>query len=310
MDQTIDRSTDLSQPLDRLGADETLKANSDQLRGTIEKSLADPITGSVTPSDAKLMKFQGIYQQDDRDLRDERRRKKLEPAYQFMIRVRLGGGVCQPGQWLQLDDMARRYADGSLRLTTRQTFQFHGVLKRNLKTSIQEINAALLDTIAACGDDLRGIMCSVNPHLSGLHAEVYEISKATSNHMIPRMAGYHEIWLDKERVASSAPEEPFYGRQYMPRKFKIGFVLPPSNDIDVYAQDLGFIAIADGEKLHGFNVAIGGGMGNTDNAPETYPRLADVIGYVPKDKVIAVSEAVMSVQRDYGDRLDRAHARV
>jgi sulfite reductase (NADPH) hemoprotein beta-component len=310
MNEQVDRSRDLSQPLDRLGPDETLKANSDQLRGTIKQSLADPITGSVVPSDTKLMKFHGIYQQDDRDLRDERRRQKLEPAYQFMIRVRLAGGVCQPAQWLQLDDIARRYADGTLRLTTRQTFQFHGVLKHSLKPSIQAMHTALLDTIAACGDDLRGIMCSVNPHLSDLHAEVYEIAKATSNHAIPRMPSYHEIWLDKERVATSQPEEPFYGRQYMPRKFKIGFVLPPSNDIDVYAQDLGFIAIAgpDG-RLKGFNIAIGGGMGRTDNAPETYPRLADVIGFVPKDKVIAATDAVMSVQRDYGDRVDRTHAR-
>ena len=310
MNEQVDRSRDLSQPLDRLGPDETLKASSDQLRGTIKQSLADPITGSVVPPDTKLMKFHGIYQQDDRDLRDERRRQKLEPAYQFMIRVRLAGGVCQTSQWLQLDDIARNHADGTLRLTTRLTFQFHGVLKHNLKPSIQAMHSALLDTIAACGDDLRGIMCSVNPHLSELHAEVYEIAKATSNHAIPRMPAYHEIWLDKERVATSQPEEPFYGRQYMPRKFKIGFVLPPSNDIDVYAQDLGFIAVAgpDGQ-LEGFNIAIGGGMGRTDNAPETYPRLADVIGFIPKGKTIAATDAVMSVQRDYGDRVERAHAR-
>jgi sulfite reductase (NADPH) hemoprotein beta-component len=309
LNKPVDRSRDLSQPLDRLGPDETLKATSDQLRGTIEASLADPITGSVLPSDNKLMKFHGIYMQDDRDLRDERRRQKLEPAYQFMIRVRLAGGVCTPRQWLELDNIARSHADGTLRLTTRQTFQFHGVLKGALKPSIQAMHSVLLDTVAACGDDARGVMCSVNPHRSAVHAEVYRIAKAASDHAIPRMPAYHEIWLGKERVASSHGEEPFYGRQYMPRKFKIGFVMPPSNDIDVYTQDLGFIAITGPDGLEGFNVTIGGGMGRTDNAPETYPRLADLIGFVPADKVIAVTDAVMSVQRDYGDRVDRARAR-
>ncbi|MGN6548345.1 MAG: NADPH-dependent assimilatory sulfite reductase hemoprotein subunit [Pararhizobium sp.] len=309
MNKPVDRSRDLSQPLDRLGPDETLKATSDQLRGTIAESLAEPLTGAVAASDNKLMKFHGMYQQDDRDLRDERRRQKLEPAYQFMIRVRLAGGVCTPEQWLQLDEIGRNYADGTLRLTTRQTFQFHGVLKHNLRPSIQAMHETLLDTIAACGDDLRGIMAAVNPHLSAVHAEVYAIAKATSNHAIPRMPAYHEIWLGKERVASSAPEEPFYGKQYMPRKFKIGFVVPPSNDIDVYTQDLGFIAITGPKGLEGFNITIGGGMGRTDNEPETYPRLGDVIGYVAKDKVIAATDAIMSVQRDYGDRVERKHAR-
>lgn len=309
LNKPVDRSRDLSQPLERLGPDETLKATSDQLRGTIEESLADPITGGVLFSDNKLMKFHGIYQQDDRDLRDERRRQKLEPAYQFMIRVRLPGGVCTPERWLRLDEIGRRYADGTLRLTTRQTFQFHGVLKGNLKRSIQAMHSVLLDTIAACGDDARGVMCSVNPHRSAIHAEVYRIAKAASDHAIPRMPAYHEIWLGKERVAGSGPEEPFYGKQYMPRKFKIGFVMPPSNDIDIYTQDLGFIAIAGPEGLEGFNVTIGGGMGRTDGAPETFPRLADVIGFIPVDKVNETCDAVMAVQRDYGDRVDRARAR-
>lgn len=309
MNKPVDRSRDLSRPLEQLGPDETLKARSDHLRGTIEQSLADPITGSVLAADNKLMKFHGIYQQDDRDLRDERRRQKLEPAYQFMIRVRLAGGVCTPAQWLRLDDIARTHANGTLRLTTRQTFQFHGVLKGSLKPSIQAMQAALLDTIAACGDDARGVMCSVNPHLSAVHSKVYRIAKETSDHAIPRMPAWHEIWLGKERMTSSQLEEPFYGKQYMPRKFKIGFVMPPSNDIDVYTQDLGFIAIIGPEGLEGFNVAIGGGMGRTDNEPKTYPRLADVVGFVPKDKAVDAALAVMSVQRDYGDRVDRAHAR-
>jgi sulfite reductase (NADPH) hemoprotein beta-component len=304
-----DRSGDISQPLERLSPDETLKAESDQLRGTIALSLLDRITGAVTANDTKLMKFQGIYQQDDRDLRDERRRQRLEPAYQFMVRVRLAGGVCMPEQWLKLDALARRHGSGSLRLTTRQTFQFHWVLKHDLRTVIQGLHDVLLDTVSACGDDARGVMCSVHPQLSALHAEVYGLAKSASDHAIPRMPAYHEIWYGDQRVATSEPEEPFYGRTYMPRKFKIGFVMPPVNDIDIYTQDLGFIAIADTNGLAGFNVAIGGGMGRTDQAPATYPRLADVIGFVPKDKIFAVVDAVMAVQRDYGNRANRARAR-
>ena len=305
----VDRSTDLSQPLDKLGPDETLKAQSDQLRGTIALGLLDRISGSVSPGDTKLMKFQGIYQQDDRDLRDERRRQRLEQAYQFMVRVRLPGGVCTTEQWLKVDELARQHGGDTLRLTTRQTFQFHWVLKDSLRPLIQGLHEVLLDTIAACGDDSRGVMCSVNPELSALHAEVAALAKVSSDRAIPRMRAYHEIWYGEQRIASSEPEEPFYGKQYMPRKFKIGFALPPVNDIDVYAQDLGYIGIVEGGELVGFNVAIGGGMGRTDRAPTTYPRLASVIGFVAKDKVLAVNEAVMAVQRDYGNRLDRARAR-
>jgi sulfite reductase (NADPH) hemoprotein beta-component len=304
-----DRSRDVSQPLDKLGPDETLKANSDYLRGTIKQSLADEITSAVAASDAKLMKFFGIYQQDDRDIRDERRRQKLESAFSFMARVRLPGGVCSPGQWLKLDELARNYAGDTLRLTTRQTFQFHRVMKHDLRTLIQGLRDVLLDTKAACGDDTRGVMCTVNPDLSKLHAEVYALAKRASDHAVHRTGAYKEIWYGAEREETDGPEEPFYGRTYMPRKFKIGFAIPPSNDIDVYGQDLGFIAIARRGKLKGFNVAIGGGLGRTDQSPKTYPRLASVIGYIDADKLFPTIDAVMSVQRDYGDRLDRLHAR-
>ena len=304
-----DRSRDVSQPLDKLGPDETLKANSDYLRGTIKQSLADEITSAVTASDAKLMKFFGIYQQDDRDIRDERRRQKLESAFSFMARVRLPGGVCTPGQWLKLDDLARNYAGDTLRLTTRQTFQFHRVMKHDLRTLMQGLRDVLLDTKAACGDDTRGVMSTVNPDLSKLHAEIYALAKQASDHAVHRTGAYKEIWYGAEREETDAPEEPFYGRTYMPRKFKIGFAIPPSNDIDVYGQDLGFIAIAHRGKLKGFNVAIGGGLGRTDQSPKTYPRLASVIGYIDADKLFPTIDAVMSVQRDYGDRLDRLHAR-
>jgi sulfite reductase (NADPH) hemoprotein beta-component len=310
MTSSVDRSHDLSQPLDRLSPDERMKYESNYLRGTIAEGLLDRITGAVpSDDDVKLMKFHGIYQQDDRDIRDERRRQKLEPAYQFMIRVRLPGGVCTPAQWLKLDELARDHGGETLRLTTRQTFQFHWVLKDSLRPIIQGLHETLLDTIAACGDDSRGVMSTVDPQSSRFHAEVAAMAKRVSDHVIPKTRAYHEIWYGDERVASSEPEEPFYGRTYMPRKFKIGFALPPSNDIDVYAQDLGFIAIGGSKGLEGFNVVIGGGMGRTDQAPETYPRLASLIGFIPVDRLLACVDGVMAVQRDYGDRKDRMHAR-
>jgi sulfite reductase (NADPH) hemoprotein beta-component len=287
-----------------------MKADSAYLRGGIDEGLLDRITGALpSADDVKLMKFHGIYQQDDRSLRDERRRQRLEPAYQFMVRVRLPGGVCTPAQWLKLDALARAHGGGTLRMTTRQTFQFHWVLKRDLKPLIRGLHEALLDTIAACGDDSRGVMCTADPAASELRAEVAALSKRVSDHVIPKTRAYHEIWYGQERVATSAPEEPFYGPTYMPRKFKIGFVIPPSNDIDVYTQDLGYVAIAGANGLEGFNVVIGGGMGRTDQAPATYPRLADLIGFIPANRLMATTEAVMSVQRDYGDRLDRQRAR-
>lgn len=306
----IDRSRDLSQPLEKLNPNETLKANSRFLRGTIVESLQDPITGAVSEDDTKLLKFHGIYQQDDRDLRDERRQQKLEPAFQFMVRVRLPGGVCTPRQWQALDELANRYADGGLRLTTRQTFQFHGVLKRHLRPLIQGLREAGLDTVAACGDDNRGVMCAVNPHLSKLHKQLHELARETSTLLRPRTGAYPEIWYGEEPcVAAPEAEEPLYGPTYLPRKFKIGFAVPPVNDIDVFTQDLGFIAIHDGEELLGFNVSVGGGMGRQDNNDKTYPRLGDVIGFIQADKVLKTAETVMCIQRDFGDRADRQHAR-
>ncbi|MBN9463559.1 MAG: assimilatory sulfite reductase (NADPH) hemoprotein subunit [Burkholderiales bacterium] len=305
----VDRSCDLSQPLEKLHPDERMKAESNYLRGTIADSLLDPLTGAVTQTDAKLMKFHGIYQQDDRDLREERRRQKLEPDYQFMIRVRLAGGVCTPAQWLKLAGLALRHGNATLRLTTRQTFQFHGVLKGSLKPTLAGLHEALLDTIAACGDDTRGVMSSVNPHLSALHREVHELARRTSNEVIPVQRAYHEIWLDGEKVVSSEPEEPMYGPTYLPRKFKFGFAIPPLNDIDVYTQDVGFVAMAEGETLSGFDLTVGGGMGRTDRAPHTYPRLGDLIGYFPKDRLSEVALAIVTIQRDFGNRADRSRAR-
>lgn len=304
-------SHDDSVNLDQLDPMERIKYHSDYLRGTIVEGLADEPTGAIAESDTKLLKFHGSYMQDDRDLRAERSKQKLEPAYQFMIRLRMPGGVSTPTQWRQLDDIADRYANGTLRITTRQTFQYHGVIKRDLKTTMQRINATLLDTIAACGDVNRNVNCGANPYLSSLHREVWEWSKRISEHLLPRTRAYHEIWLDGDKVAGSGDDEPLYGTRYLPRKFKVAIAVPPMNDVDLYANDLGFIAIVDDDgNLAGFNVTVGGGMGMTHGEPATYPRVADIMGFCTPDQVLDVAWQVVAVQRDWGDRVNRKHARL
>jgi sulfite reductase (NADPH) hemoprotein beta-component len=304
------RRFDVSAPLEALHSNERLKHDSRYLRGTLETSLADPVTGAVEPDDALLTKFFGIYQQDDRDLREERRRAKLEPRYQFMVRVRLPGGVCTPAQWLQLDRLSQQNADGTLRLTTRQTFQFHGIRKRNLRRHIQGLDAAGLDTVAACGDDNRNVICTANPLLTPAHAEVSELARRIGAHLLPRTGAYRETFLGAAPAAGRPTgEEPLYGTTYLPRKFKIALAVPPSNDIDVFAHDLGLIAIVEDARIVGYNVCVGGGMGMTHNVPATFPRLSDVIGMCAPEEVVAVAEHTMCIQRDYGNRKDRAHAR-
>jgi sulfite reductase (NADPH) hemoprotein beta-component len=304
-----DRRYDVSRPLEELHPNERLKHDSCYLRGTLVDSLADRVTGAIDDSDTKLTKFFGIYQQDDRDIREERRLARLEPLYQFMVRVRMPGGVCTPAQWLALDAQARATANGTLRLTTRQTFQFHGVLKHNLRRHIQGIVAAGLDTIAACGDDNRNVICTSNPLLSRAHAEAAATARKLSNHLMPRTGAYREIFLEQPSNATSADEEPLYGRTYLPRKFKIAIAIPPQNDVDVFAHDLGLIAIVEAGAIVGYNVAVGGGMGMTHKVPATYPRLGSLAGFCRSEDVIAVAEQTMCIQRDYGDRRDRAHAR-
>ena len=302
---------DLSAPLEVLHFNERVKYDSRQLRGTLDASLDDAATGAVDETDGLLTKFFGIYQQDDRDLRDERRRAKLEPRYQFMVRVRLPGGVCKPDQWLMLDKLALSYADGTLRLTTRQTFQFHGIRKRNLRKHIQGMRDVGLDTIAACGDDNRNVICTANPLLSPAHAAVSQLAAAIGRHLLPRTGAYREVFLEQppEPLAAGTPEEPLYGTTYLPRKFKIVLAVPPSNDVDVYAHDLGFIAIVENGQVTGYNVLAGGGMGMTHNVPQTFPRLSEPVAFCRPEDVIAVAEHGMCIQRDYGNRKDRAHAR-
>ncbi|MGG3564822.1 assimilatory sulfite reductase (NADPH) hemoprotein subunit [Neobacillus rhizosphaerae] len=291
---------------------EGIKERSNYLRGTLKEVMADRISAGIPEDDNRLMKHHGSYLQDDRDLRNERQKQKLEPAYQFMLRVRLPGGVASPSQWLVMDELADKYGNGTLKLTTRETFQMHGILKWNMKKTIQEIHASLLDTIAACGDVNRNVMCASNPYQSEIHAEVYEWSKKLSDDLLPRTRAYHEVWLDEEKVAGTPDVEevePMYGPLYLPRKFKIGIAVPPSNDIDVFSQDLGFIAIVDDGKLIGFNVAIGGGMGMSHGDTATYPQLAKVIGFCKPDQLYEVAEKTITIQRDYGNRSVRKNAR-
>jgi sulfite reductase (NADPH) hemoprotein beta-component len=296
--------------LKKLSANEGIKTRSNYLRGTIAEGLADLSTGAMSEDDQQLLKFHGTYQQDDRDLRANRRKHRLEKAYSFMIRIRVPGGVATPWQWLETDRMATQFANGTIKLTTRQAFQFHGIIKSNLKRTIAEINQTAMDTIAACGDVNRNVMCNPNPWLSGIHADVLKVAQGISDHLTPQTRAYHEIWLDGEKIETSEEEvEPIYGKTYLPRKFKITIAVPPSNDVDIYANCLSFIAIVEGGKLAGFNVAVGGGMGSTHGNDATYPRLADVIGFCTPEQVVDVAEKVVLVQRDFGDRTDRKHSR-
>lgn len=296
-------------PTPKPTANESLKASSNFLRGTIAEDLKDTSTGAISNENSLLTKFHGLYLQDDRDQRVALRKAGQEKAFGFMLRVRLPGGRATPQQWLVLDTLADQLAAPSLRLTTRQTFQFHGVAKGNLKPLIQGMHKALLDSIAACGDVNRNVMATPNPERSPLLQQVYEQAVAWSQYALPKTRAYHEIWLDEEMVAGGE-EEPMYGPVYLPRKFKTGFALPPHNDVDVFSQDLGFIAIVEDDKLVGYNVTVGGGQGMNHGNAKTYPRLADLLGFITPDLVNTVAEAVLTTQRDYGDRSDRKHARL
>ncbi|WP_346857155.1 assimilatory sulfite reductase (NADPH) hemoprotein subunit [uncultured Draconibacterium sp.] len=290
---------------------EKLKYDSNYLRGTLVESLADPITGAIADGDTQISKFHGMYLQWDRDLDKERKQQKLEPAFSFLIRLRMPGGRFTPEQWLKMDALADKYANHTLKLTTRQTFQLHGVLKKNLKKTIQEMNDSLMDTIAACGDVNRNVMSHANPAESQFHSEVIDLAQKVSEHLLPNTTAYHEIWLDKKLIADSKTDvEPLYGDRYLPRKFKIGIVIPPNNDSDVFSQDLGFIAIVEKEKIMGYNVSVGGGFGSTFGMPETYPRTGTIIGFCAPAQVVDVAEKVLLTQRDNGNRKNRKQARL
>lgn len=293
----------------KLSDNERLKRESNFLRGTIADDLQDRITGGFTADNFQLIRFHGMYQQDDRDIRAERAKQKLEPLHNVMLRARMPGGIITPTQWLAIDKFAEESSlYGSIRLTTRQTFQFHGVLKPNIKLMHQTLNRIGIDSIATAGDVNRNVLCTTNPVESELHQEAYEWAKKISEHLLPKTRAYAEIWLDGEKV-EGGDEEPILGSNYLPRKFKTTVVIPPQNDVDVHANDLNFIAIADNGKLVGFNVLVGGGLAMTHGDKTTYPRRADDFGFIPLANTLDIAAAVVTTQRDWGNRSNRKNAK-
>lgn len=292
---------------------EGVKSESNYLRGHILRSLQDTSTGKILPEDAMLTKFHGIYQQDNRDVRASLENNGKERAYAFMIRVGIPGGVCTPKQLIHMLKLADSHANGFLKLTTRQAFQLHGVIKHRLKPTMQIINQGLMDTLAACGDVCRNVIASPMPiDVGTVEAEVLDFARRIQVHLKPQTAAYHEIWLDKKKVGgdANAEVEPLYGPTYLPRKFKIAIAVPPQNDVDVFSHCLGFIAIVVNGKLLGYNITAGGGMGMTHGNTKTFPRLADILGFCTPEQAIEAGTAVMLVQRDFGDRKVRSHARL
>ncbi|HEY4875536.1 MAG TPA: NADPH-dependent assimilatory sulfite reductase hemoprotein subunit, partial [Puia sp.] len=291
---------------------EKIKKESDGLRGTIAEELQNEITGSISEDDQALIKFHGMYQQDDRDRRDERAEKKLERLYSFMIRLRLPGGFLTPEQWVATQDIAGENTTGVIKITTRQTIQLHGLIKSKIKPTIQSFSEAKLDSIATCGDINRNVLCAAHPLQSPIHANVHAYAKKLSDLLMPKTKAYYEIWLDEEKIADKKDEEdPLYEDRYLPRKFKIGIAIPPNNDIDVFANDVGLIAIIENNQLKGFNIAAGGGLSATHGNPLTYPRLATVLGFVSgEEKILKTVYEIATIQRDYGNRSDRKLARL
>ena len=295
-----------------LSAIEKVKQTSDSLRGTIKEGLADEITGAISEDDKALVKFHGMYLQDDRDRREERAEKKLERLYSFMIRLRLPGGFLTAEQWLATQDIAGEHTTGIIKITTRQTVQLHGLYKSHVKPTIQAFNTAKLHSIATCGDINRNVIAASHPQQSPIHKEVHDFSFKIDKLLLPKTKAYFEIWLDDEKIADKKDEEdPLYQDRYLPRKFKIAIAIPPNNDVDVFGNDLGLIAIIENNKLKGYNIAIGGGLSSTHGNPATYPRLGTVIGFVSgEEKILKTIYEIVTIQRDYGNRSDRSLARL
>lgn len=291
---------------------EKVKEESNGLRGTIIESLQNEITGAVSEDDQGLFKFHGMYQQDDRDLREERAEKKLERMYSFMIRLRLPGGFLTPEQWVATHHIAGENTTGVIKITTRQTVQLHGLVKSKIKPTIQAFSQAKLDSIATCGDINRNVVCSSHPKESPLHEEIFAYAARISEMLMPKTRAYYEIWLDEEKILDKKDEEdPLYQDRYLPRKFKIGIAIPPNNDLDIFSNDLGLIAIVENDELKGFNLAIGGGLATTHGNPDTYARLGTVICFTDSgEKTLQAIYEILTIQRDYGNRSDRKQARL
>ncbi|CAL4324901.1 Sulfite reductase [NADPH] hemoprotein beta-component [Buchnera aphidicola (Protaphis terricola)] len=292
-----------------LTKEEHIKKNSNYLRGTIINDLKNEITNGFTGDNFSLIRFHGMYQQDDRDLRLERNEQKLEPRYAMMLRCRLPGGVISSKQWLKIDSFATKHTlYGTIRLTNRQTFQLHGILKKNLKNIHQLLNQIGLDSIGTANDVNRNVLCTSDPMESKLHKECYQWSKKISNFLLPQTKAYAEIWLDHKKVFST-DNEPILGETYLPRKFKTTVVIPPYNDVDLYANDMNFIAITKNDKIIGFNVLIGGGLSITHGNKKTWPALAVELGYININDTLSIAQAIVTTQRDWGNRTDRKNAK-
>lgn len=296
----------------KLSAIEGIKTASDGLRGSINESLRDEITGAIREDDKAVIKFHGMYEQDDRDRREERAAKKLDRLYTFMIRLRLPGGFITPEKWIAAHHIAGKNSTGVIKITTRQTIQLHGLLKSKIRPTIKAFSEAKLDSIATCGDINRNVTCAAHPQQSPLHASVFAYADKISELLMPKTKAYYEIWLDEEKIIDKKEEEdPLYLKHYLPRKFKIGIAIPPNNEVDVLTNDLGLIAIIEDGQLLGFNIAIGGGMSTTHGNAETYARLATVIGFIStEEKILKTVYEIVGVQRDFGNRSDRKLARL
>ncbi|EKT55320.1 assimilatory sulfite reductase (NADPH) hemoprotein subunit [Providencia rettgeri] len=293
----------------KLADSERMKQDSNYLRGTIKDDLKNGLTGGFEGDNFLLIRFHGMYQQDDRDIRAERAEQKLEPRHAMMLRCRLPGGIITPKQWLDIDKFATEHTlYGSVRITNRQTFQFHGILKGDVKPAHQMLSHVGLDALATANDVNRNVLCTSNPVQSGLHQQAYEWAKKISEHLLPRTSAYAEIWLDKEKIVTT-DEEPILGQTYLPRKFKTSVVIPPLNDVDLHANDMNFVAIAQNGELIGFNVLVGGGLAMTHGDTATFPRLASEFGFIPLDKTLAIAEAIVTTQRDWGNRTERKNAK-
>ena len=291
---------------------ERIKQASDGLRGTLKQSLEEQLTGALYEDDQSLIKFHGMYQQDDRDRREERSAKKLEWLYSYMVRLRLPGGLISGAQWEALHNIAGQHATGVIKITTRQTIQLHGILKSHVKPTLQDFDTAGLDSISACGDVNRNVICAAHPKQSPVHEQVFAYADKLSQLGLPKTRAYYEIWLDQAPLTNKKEEEDdLYQDRYLPRKFKMAIVIPPNNDVDVFANDLGLIAIIENNELKGFNIAAGGGLGATHGNANTYPRLATVLGFVDtEEKVLKAAYEIITIQRDYGNRSDRKFSRL
>jgi sulfite reductase (NADPH) hemoprotein beta-component len=295
----------------KLSPVEAIKTASDGLRGTLRQSLGDEITGAVREADHALIKFHGMYEQDDRDLRTERTEQKLDKLYSFMVRLRIPGGIVTAEQWIAAHHIAGAYSTGVIKITTRQTIQLHGILKNNIKPTLKDFDTVKLDSIAACGDVNRNVACASFPAQLPLQEQVQTYADKISRLLLPKTRAYYELWLDEEKIAEHDEADPLYEDRYLPRKFKIGIAIPPNNDVDVLTNDLGLIAIIENGELKGFNIAVGGGLSTTYGNPDTYPRLATVIGFADtEEKILKAVYETLTIQRDFGNRSDRKLARL